>query len=149
MSAIRIGISGWRYAPWRGVFYPRDLPQRCELWYASRILPTMEINGSFYSLQRPEYYARWYDETPDDFIFAVKAPRFITHVKRLRDVATPLAEFLRIRPVQSAREVRPRDSGSCRRIFRMTVRNWRTFLALLPRDTERSAAACTQARLAD
>ena len=94
MTAIRIGISGWRYTPWRGVFYPRQLPQRLELWYASRVLPTIEINGSFYSLQRPEYFARWYAETPADFMFAVKGPRFITHMKKLRDVETPLANFL-------------------------------------------------------
>jgi uncharacterized protein YecE (DUF72 family) len=93
MAAIRIGISGWRYEPWRGVFYPRDLPQRLELWYASRIMSAIEINGSFYSLQRPEYYAEWYAHTPVDFVFAVKGPRFITHMKRLRDVMTPLANF--------------------------------------------------------
>ena len=91
---IRVGISGWRYTPWRGVFYPEDLPQRLELWYASRVLPTIEINGSFYSLQRPEYFAQWYDATPEDFVFAVKGPRFITHMKRLKDVETPLANFL-------------------------------------------------------
>jgi len=90
---IRIGISGWRYTPWRGVFYPQSLPQRLELAYASRLLQTIEINGSFYSLQRPEYYAQWFDETPPDFEFAVKGPRFITHMKRLRDVRTPLANF--------------------------------------------------------
>jgi uncharacterized protein YecE (DUF72 family) len=93
MATIRIGISGWRYTPWRGVFYPKDLPQRCELWYASRVLPTIEINGSFYSLQRPEYYSHWQDETPAEFVFAVKGPRFITHMKRLRDIEAPLANF--------------------------------------------------------
>ena len=93
MATIRIGVSGWRYTPWRGVFYPKDLPQRLELWYASRILSTIEINGSFYSLQRPEYYAQWRDDTPDDFVFALKGPRFITHMKKLRDVETPLANF--------------------------------------------------------
>jgi len=93
MSTIRIGVSGWRYTPWRGVFYPQDLPQRLELWYASRVLPTIEINGSFYSLQRPEYYGRWREETPEDFVFAVKGPRFITHMKKLRDVDAPLANF--------------------------------------------------------
>lgn len=93
MATIRIGVSGWRYTPWRGVFYPKDLPQRLELWYASRVLPTIEINGSFYSLQRPEYYAQWRDETPDDFVFAVKGSRYITHMKKLRDIETPLANF--------------------------------------------------------
>jgi uncharacterized protein YecE (DUF72 family) len=93
MAEIRIGVSGWRYEPWRGAFYPRDLPHRLELWYASRIMSAIEINGSFYSLQRPESYAEWYAQTPADFVFAVKGPRFITHMKRLREVETPLANF--------------------------------------------------------
>jgi uncharacterized protein YecE (DUF72 family) len=90
---IRIGISGWRYTPWRGVFYPDRLPQRRELEYASRMLPTIEINGSFYSLQSPESYAQWFQDTPDDFVFAVKGPKYITHMRRLKDVQTPLANF--------------------------------------------------------
>jgi uncharacterized protein YecE (DUF72 family) len=92
-GAIRIGISGWRYPPWRGVFYPRDLTQKRELEYASWRFRSIELNGSFYSLQRPESYALWRDETPDDFVFGVKGPRFITHIKRLRDVEKPLANF--------------------------------------------------------
>jgi uncharacterized protein YecE (DUF72 family) len=91
--AIRIGISGWRYAPWRGVFYPENLPQRLELSFASRIFSSIEINGSFYSLQRPEYFAQWHDETPPGFLFAVKGGRFITHMKKLRNIETPLANF--------------------------------------------------------
>jgi uncharacterized protein YecE (DUF72 family) len=75
------------------VFYPKGLPQRRELEYLSQQLGSAEINGSFYSLQKPEYYRRWRDETPQDFVFAVKGGRFITHMKRLRDVATPLANF--------------------------------------------------------
>jgi uncharacterized protein YecE (DUF72 family) len=94
MASIRIGISGWQYPPWRGVFYPQDLPQRLELHYASRVLSTIEINGSFYSLQRPASYAKWYADTPDDFVFTVKAPRYITHMRRLRQIEEPLANFL-------------------------------------------------------
>lgn len=90
---LRVGISGWRYSGWRGKFYPKGLPQRCELEYASRILNSVEINGSFYSLQLPSSYQRWYSDTPDDFVFAVKGPRFITHMKKLRDVEVPLANF--------------------------------------------------------
>jgi uncharacterized protein YecE (DUF72 family) len=93
MADIRIGISGWRYKPWRGSFYPADLPQRAELEYAAGILSVIEINGSFYSLQRPESYARWYGQTPENFIFTVKAPRYITHMRRLREVEEPLANF--------------------------------------------------------
>jgi uncharacterized protein YecE (DUF72 family) len=90
---VRVGISGWRYAPWRGVFYPKALPQRCELHYAARVFDSIEINGSFYSLQLPQAYARWYADTPAGFEFAVKGPRFITHMKRLRDILRPLANF--------------------------------------------------------
>jgi uncharacterized protein YecE (DUF72 family) len=90
---IRIGISGWRYPPWRGRFYPKGLPQRDELRYASERLNTVEINGSFYSLQRPESFRAWYDQTPPGFVFAVKGARFITHMKKLADVDAPLANF--------------------------------------------------------
>lgn len=89
----RIGISGWRYAGWRKKFYPADLPQRQELEYAANTFNTIEINGSFYSLQLPSSYQRWHNETPDGFLFAVKGPRFITHMKKLRDVHAPLANF--------------------------------------------------------
>jgi uncharacterized protein YecE (DUF72 family) len=88
-----VGTSGWRYPPWRGTFYPRGLVQRRELEHLSRLVTSIEINGSFYSLQRPENYRAWATETPDDFLFAVKGGRFITHLKQLRDVGTPLANF--------------------------------------------------------
>ena len=91
---IRIGISGWRYPPWRGSFYPPGLRQDDELAYASTQLPTIEINGSFYALQRPESYAAWYAATPKGFVFTNKANRFITHTLRLRDAAKPLANVL-------------------------------------------------------
>src|SRR6476660_1754325 len=92
-GVARIGISGWTYAPWRGVFYPKGLAHRRELAYVAERLSTVEINGSFYSLQRPSSYARWYDETPANFVFSVKGPRFITHMKKLNGVETPLANF--------------------------------------------------------
>jgi uncharacterized protein YecE (DUF72 family) len=88
-----IGISGWRYPPWRGVFYPEGLRQASELHFASRSFSTIEINGSFYSLIRPETYQTWYEETPPGFSFSVKGGRYITHLKRLKDVAAPLANF--------------------------------------------------------
>jgi uncharacterized protein YecE (DUF72 family) len=92
-SDLRIGISGWRYAGWRGKFYPKGLPHRRELEFASGEFNSIEINGSFYSLQRPSSYRRWYSETPDHFLFAVKGARYITHMKKLRKVETPLANF--------------------------------------------------------
>jgi uncharacterized protein YecE (DUF72 family) len=93
MGKIHIGISGWRYAGWRGRFYPPGLAQRRELEYASRKLPSIELNGSFYSLQRPSSYRHWYSETPSKFVFSVKGSRFITHTRRLREVDKPLANF--------------------------------------------------------
>jgi uncharacterized protein YecE (DUF72 family) len=93
-ATVRIGISGWRYTPWRGVFYPKGLPQKRELEYATSQFSTLEINGTFYGMQSPDAFAAWADRAPDGFVYAVKAPRFITHMKRLRDVATPLANFI-------------------------------------------------------
>jgi uncharacterized protein YecE (DUF72 family) len=93
VADIRIGISGWRYPPWRGTFYPRRWPQARELEYASGLVASVEINGSFYSLQHPDSYRAWRDATADDFVFAVKGGRFITHMKRLADVERPLANF--------------------------------------------------------
>jgi len=90
---IRVGISGWRYEPWRGVFYPEGLPQRRELEYAARHFSTIEINGSFYSLQRPEYYEDWYAAAPRGFVYAVKGSRYITHLRRLKEIDQPLANF--------------------------------------------------------
>ena len=93
MPDLRIGISGWTYAPWRGTFYPKGLSQKRELAYASRELNSIEINGSFYSLQRPSSYRHWYQETPEGFVFSVKAGRYITHMKKLKGIETALANF--------------------------------------------------------
>lgn len=90
---VRIGISGWRYPRWRGDFYPSGLAQRRELEYASRCFDSIELNGSFYSLQHPDSFRRWHDETPDDFVFAVKGSRYITHMLRLRGVEQALGTF--------------------------------------------------------
>jgi uncharacterized protein YecE (DUF72 family) len=91
---VRIGISGWTYAPWRGRFYPRGLGQRNELAYVAERMNSVEINGSFYSLQRRSSYEAWSAAVPDDFIFSVKGGRFITHMKKLAGIETPLANFL-------------------------------------------------------
>ena len=93
MPQTRVGISGWTYAPWRGVFFPPDLPQKQELAYASRQFNSIEINGTFYSLQRPSSFATWHAQTPAGFVFAVKGGRFITHMKKLAGVETALANF--------------------------------------------------------
>lgn len=90
---IRIGVSGWRYTPWRGAFYPEGLRQKDELAHASGVFNTLEINGSFYSLQRPSSYAAWARDTPPGFVFSVKGGRYITHILRLREPETALANF--------------------------------------------------------
>jgi len=92
-TTIHIGISGWTYPPWRKSFYPDDLPHKRELGFASREVNSIEINGTFYALQKPSRFQKWYDETPEDFVFSVKANRYITHLRRLKEVAEPLANF--------------------------------------------------------
>ncbi|MEA9725707.1 DUF72 domain-containing protein [Xanthomonas campestris] len=143
--SIRIGISGWRYARWRGTFYPTGLAQRRELAYAGRCFPSVEINGSFYSLQRPESYQSWHDETPDDFVFAVKGPRFVTHMKRLRDCEQALANFFASGVLRLGPKLGPilwQLPPSLR--FDDAVLD--AFLSSLPRDTE---AALVLARKRD
>ena len=129
----RIGISGWRYAPWRGVFYPKDLTQKCELEFASRKFDTIEINGSFYSLQLPQSWQRWHDETPDDFVFAVKGPRYITHMRRLRDIEAPLANFF-ASGVLALRDKLGPILWQFPQHLAFDEERWAAFLALLPRD---------------
>ena len=92
-GAIRIGIGGWTYEPWRGTFYPEKWPQKRELEYASRRLTSIEINGTFYGSQKPESFAKWHDETPDDFVFSLKAPRFATNRRVLADAGDAIARF--------------------------------------------------------
>ena len=93
IGTIRIGISGWRYAGWRNVFYPEKLPQRHELEFAAGKFSSIEINGTFYSLQRPESFRQWAATTPAGFVFAVKGPRYLTHMLKLRNAQQPLANF--------------------------------------------------------
>lgn len=93
MGEVRVGISGWRYGPWRGSFYPEGLPQRQELAFAAERVTSIEINGTFYSLQRPSSFEQWRSQVPDDFVFAVKGGRYITHMKRLAEPRTALANF--------------------------------------------------------
>jgi len=90
---FHVGISGWRYPPWRGVFYPPGLAQRRELEYAAHSFASVEVNGSFYALQRPSSYEQWRGQTPAGFVFSVKGPRFVTHLKKLAGVEVPLANF--------------------------------------------------------
>jgi uncharacterized protein YecE (DUF72 family) len=135
----RIGTSGWIYPPWRRVFYPEGLVQRRELTYLAERLDTVEINGSFYSLQRASSYRTWAERTPDDFVFAVKGGRFVTHMKKLRGVEEGLANFFasgllalgpKLGPVLW--QLPPNLPYDAERI--------EGFLALLPRSTGEAAA---------
>ena len=145
---IRIGISGWRYAGWRGQFYPRGLAQHRELEFASRSFNSIEINGSFYSLQLPSSYQRWYAETPDDFLFSVKGPRFITHMKKLRDAPAPLANFF-ASGVLALRDKLGPILWQLPPNFGFNEERLRTFFALLPRNTREAAnlARCHDEKL--
>jgi uncharacterized protein YecE (DUF72 family) len=131
--AIRIGISGWRYAPWRGVFYPPGLPQRRELEYASRLFPSIEINGSFYSLQSPTSWRCWRDATPEHFEFAVKGPRYVTHILRLRDFDTALANFFASGVLELGRKLGPM-LWQFPPNFRFDAPRFENFFRHLPRD---------------
>ena len=135
---IRIGISGWRYKGWRGVFYPKELPHKRELEYAAGIFRSVEINGTFYSLQRPENFAAWAAATPDDFVFAVKGPRFITHMKRLKDVEIPLANFLASGIFRLGKKLGP-ILWQLPPHFRFDAKKLAAFFKLLPRNTEKAA----------
>ncbi len=136
---IRIGISGWRYPPWRGSFYPQGLRQDDELAWASTQLSVIEINGSFYSLQRPESYAEWYAATPKGFVFTNKANRFITHTLRLRDAGKPLANVL-ASGVFALREKLGPFLWQLPPSFKFDPGRLEGFLSLLPHDTEAALA---------
>ena len=137
-SELRIGISGWNYKPWRGVFYPAQHPQKRELEFASRAFNTIEINGTFYSLQRPGSFQKWYAETPDDFLFALKGARFITHMKKLREVRVPLANFF-ASGLLALREKLGPILWQFPPNFGWNEARFRQFFEMLPRQTEEAA----------
>ena len=137
MARSYIGISGWRYEPWRGVFYPKGLAQYRELEYASRALPTIEINGTHYSLQRPECFESWYEATPPGFVFSVKGSRFITHMKRLNDIEKPLANFFASGLFALKEKLGP-FLWQFPPNFRFDAAKLAAFFEMLPRDTEQA-----------
>ncbi|HEX7053843.1 MAG TPA: DUF72 domain-containing protein [Burkholderiales bacterium] len=136
---IRVGISGWRYDPWRKVFYPEGLPQRRELEFCAAHFPSVEINGSFYSLQRPEYYAQWYRDTPPGFVFAVKGSRYITHMLRLTRIEKPLANFF-ASGILNLREKLGPFLWQFPPMLRFDAERLEAFFALLPRSTGEALA---------
>ncbi len=136
---IRIGISGWRYVPWRRVFYPEGLVQRDELAYAAARFGSIEINGAFYSLQAPSSWRAWRAATPPGFVFAVKGPRFITHFRRLREIETPLANFFASGVLALGDRLGPL-LWQFPPDFRFDPARLQAFLGLLPRDTDAALA---------
>src|SRR6187455_225582 len=145
MARIRIGISGWRYEPWRKIFYPADLAQHRELAFASRAFASIEINGSFYSLQTPQSYETWYRETPADFVFSVKGPRYVTHILRLKNIRKPLANFF-ASGIFNLREKLGPLLWQFPPSLRYDPALFESFFSLLPRDT---SAALKLARSRD
>jgi uncharacterized protein YecE (DUF72 family) len=130
---IHIGVGGWTYEPWRGVFYPEDLPHSGELEFASRHMTSIEINGTYYGLQKPATFIKWHDETPDSFVFSLKAPRFVMNRKVLASAGEAMGRFL--------------DSGLILLKEKLGVINWQflptkvfdaadveAFLKLLPKE---------------
>jgi len=138
-GTVHIGISGWTYPPWRGTFYPKNLPQKQELSYAGRIFDSIEVNGTFYSLQRPESFTRWAEQTPENFVFAVKGSRYITHMLRLRGVETPLANFFASGLLRLGPKLGP-ILWQLPPNLRFDPTRLEAFFALLPRDTGAAAA---------
>jgi uncharacterized protein YecE (DUF72 family) len=136
---IRIGISGWTYAPWRRKFYPPKLPHNRELSYAASIFRSIEINGTFYSLQRPESFEKWADAVPEGFVFSVKGSRYITHMHRLKEVRVPLANFLASGILRLGPKLGP-ILWQFPPNFAFDRRRIEAFFKMLPRDTEEAAA---------
>lgn len=136
---IRVGVSGWRYPRWRGDFYPAGMPQRRELAYIGERFSTVELNGSFYSLQRPDSYLRWRDSVPEGFLFAVKGSRYITHMLRLRDADTALANFFASGPLALGERLGPfLWQLPQRQVFDPEILD--AFLRALPRSTHEAVA---------
>ena len=133
-GTVRIGISGWTYKPWRGVFYPEKLPHNRELAYAAKIFPSIEVNGTFYSLQRPSSFERWVEETPPDFVFAIKGSRYITHLRRLTAIESPLANFFASGILALGAKLGP-ILWQFAPNFRFDAQRFDAFLQMLPRDT--------------
>ena len=137
-GTIRIGISGWTYIPWRGTFYPKKLPHKNELKFAAEIFNSIEVNGTFYTLQRPTSFARWAQETPDDFVFSLKGPRFLTHMMRLKDPVRPLANFFSSGLFALGHKLGP-ILWQLPPNFRYQPELLENFFSLLPRNTEEAA----------
>ncbi len=138
MARSYVGVSGWSYKSWRGRFYPDELPAKRELAYLAERFNAVEVNGTFYSLQRPDTFRQWHESTPSDFLFAVKGSRFITHAKKLLDVREALANFFAQGVLLLREKLGPllwQLPGS----LRFEAERTASFLELLPGNTEEAA----------
>lgn len=134
-SRIRIGIGGWIYPAWRGTFYPQGLAQRLELDYASRHLTTIEINSTYYGAQRPQSFERWHDETPEDFVFSLKAPRFAMNRRVLAEAGPTIERFLSSGVLRLGAKLGP-INWQLTPGKRFDPEDYARFLELLPREAE-------------
>jgi uncharacterized protein YecE (DUF72 family) len=132
---IFVGVGGWNFAPWRGLFYPRGLPHARELAYMSGELSSIEINSTFYGLQKPATFQRWHDETPEGFVFAVKAPRFVTGRRDLATAADGIARFLDSGVLRLARKLGPLN-WQLAPFKRFVAAEVDAFLGLLPKEQD-------------
>lgn len=141
--AIRTGTSGWNYEAWKGTFYPNDVAKRRWLDYVSQQLDSVEHNGTFYSMQKPDSYRRWHDQTAADFCFSLKGPRYITGQKMLKDVRAPLANFFASGPLVLDKKLGPilwQLPGS----LKFDRERLAAFLQMLPRNTHEAAELAKQ-----
>ena len=134
-AAIRVGIGGWVFPPWRGVLYPPGLPHARELSHASRQVTAIEINGTFYGAQKPESFRRWHNETPDDFVFSVKGPRFATHRKDLASAGPSIERFLASGVLELRGKLGP-ILWQFAPFLRFDEAGFEAFLALLPHEVQ-------------
>jgi uncharacterized protein YecE (DUF72 family) len=135
MAAIRAGIGGWQFEPWRGVFYPKGLAQARELAHASRQVTSIEINGTFYGAQKPTSFRKWYAETPEDFIFSVKGPRYATHRRALGEAGGSIERFFGSGVLELGQKLGP-ILWQFPPTTQFDAANFTTFLDLLPRERE-------------
>ena len=138
-----VGISGYDYKPWRGTFYPNDLPARRWLEYASRTFASIELNGTFYSLKSPPVFERWVEETPTDFVFAVKGGRFITHNLKLRNAERAMGNFFASGVLALGRKTGP-FLWQLPATYRFDAERMDAFMRQLPRSSREGEAVARQ-----